>query len=661
MLCEPVLRLIETRTDAPRVAVLLDDTESMLVSGSQSRGTVDAFLGSAHSASLSPAEIHYYSFAGSITPLGDEPPDSLTLPGQTTNLSAALTGIGSKLREENIRAVVLVSDGNYNEGRNPLNELEELGVPVFTVGVGDTQRQKDLLVDRVYTNTLAYAGSNVPVDVYLRSFGYDGDRVGVTLSEGNEVLARQTVELTAGRTEYPLRFTVPAGTEGTHKYTVSADGLPGEVTDRNNSQSVFLKVLRSRIRVVIFAGTPSPDVAAVGQALREDPQLEVRSFIQKSRGTFIGEAPGRQVLDSADCFVFINFPSVLTGDPTLQAIRTAMTGRKGPLLYVHGKAVDHRKLGTFESFIPFTVSPPNNAEDLVFASVPDPMQDNPLVVDRTGDLTVEAWENLPPVYKLRSAFGAKPGSDVLATARLQNFPLNEPLVLSRSVGGNKSIAVTGHGIYRWRLMAQGSASTRMFFTSFLSNAVRWLTTRENEKQVRVRPAKEIFTTAEEADFRAEVYNEQLFPVDDAEVTVEITDGTRTQAVGLQPVGNGRYEGSFGAVPGGEYTFNATARTAGRSLGTDAGKFTVGGVNVEYLSTRMDSDLLARIARQSGGEFFTPDRADQVWAAVNGGVKLTAREEVLRREIEIWNWGYLGGIVLFLLAGEWFLRKRWALL
>src|SRR6185436_1510654 len=109
-------------------------------------------------------------------------------------------------------------------------ELESLSLPVFAAGAGDTLRQKDLVVDRVFTNAIAYAGSSVPVETHLRSFGFSGKRVEVVLSEGKTTVASVPVDLGASRTEYPVRFSIPAGEEGVHKYVVSVGALPGELT-----------------------------------------------------------------------------------------------------------------------------------------------------------------------------------------------------------------------------------------------------------------------------------------------------------------------------------------------------------------------------------------------------------------------------------------------
>ena len=47
LLAEPVVQFVDTRTDAPVVAVLLDDTRSVTVAGKDAREGVDRFLRSA--------------------------------------------------------------------------------------------------------------------------------------------------------------------------------------------------------------------------------------------------------------------------------------------------------------------------------------------------------------------------------------------------------------------------------------------------------------------------------------------------------------------------------------------------------------------------------------------------------------------------------------
>src|SRR5207253_2055922 len=83
----------------------------------------------------------------------------------------------------------------------------------------------------------------------------------------------------------------------------------------------------------------------------------------------------------------------------------------------------------------------------------------------------------------QTTFHTKPESELLASASTQNIVLNEPLVVLRSVNRQKSVAVTGYGVWRWQLLSQGNEVTGQFLKLFITNVVRWLTTKEDEKNV----------------------------------------------------------------------------------------------------------------------------------------------------------------------------------
>src|SRR6185369_17643299 len=68
-------------------------------------------------------------------------PFSLPQPGRGTDLHQPLEGALEKFR--NLLAVVLISDGDWNEGPAPAlaaSRLRSKGVPVFTVPVGSPER-----------------------------------------------------------------------------------------------------------------------------------------------------------------------------------------------------------------------------------------------------------------------------------------------------------------------------------------------------------------------------------------------------------------------------------------------------------------------------------------------------------------------------------------
>jgi hypothetical protein len=225
------------------------------------------------------------------------------------------------------------------------------------------------------------------------------------------------------------------------------------------------------------------------------------------------------------------------------------------------------------------------------------------------------------------------------------------------VNKQKSLAVLGHGLWRWRLMAQGTPETGRLLSAFLSNGIRWLTTHEDSRPVKVSTSKEAFTQGEPVEFVGQVYDAAMQPVDNGQLRVTVRRGEKETATVLRPIGNGRYEGSIEGLGEGDYTFGALAKTDGQQLGEDNGRFTVGELNLEFQETRMNSSLLREIAQRTGGHYYTIQELETLVQDITSQPSFSARESVRTRTLELWNWQYSLTAVILLLGVEWFIRKR----
>lgn len=654
---EPLLKLLFRQEQEPVLAVLIDGSESMAVRDrAAERSTlIREFLAKNELRTL-PSKISYYQFSSDLENIRSLQPDSLRFDGETTDLATVLGQLLELGARENIQAAVLISDGVYTVGRNPLAVVEEFGIPLYTVGVGDTVDQRDVLIAKVTTNNIVYAETRVPVDVRVRSSGFKNEKVELTLAHGASVLDRKILQLQEGTRDYSVSLSYEPKEEGTQKYTVAVSTLQGELTHKNNFRSFFVKVLKTKLHVLLVAGAPSPDVSTVKQTLLEERHFRLKTLIQKRAGEFYEGIPTQTMLDSADCLVLIGFPSAASSPSHLQLIANTLERTKKPVLFIASKTLDFEKLRRFESVLPFSFSAPSTLEILVFPEVTEKQRTH-VLVQLGGEVNAESWQKLPPVFKTQTVFRAKPEADVLASAKIQSVVLNEPLVLTRTVARQKSFALMGHAIWRWRLLAQGNPQTEKFLPLLLTNAVRWLTTLEEGKNVRVLPTKETFTTAEPVEFTGEVYDDQLRPVDNAELRVSVTSKDRKAETILRNIGSGRYEGSVEGLGAGDYTFSAKATQDGNALGEDRGKFSVGQTNVEFLETKMNKQLLEQLAYRTNGLYADIGRASSLIDSLRARVQFTPKEIIHTAEIELWNWQYLTGLLVLLLATEWFVRKR----
>lgn len=227
LLFEPILQRITTTEQEPTIAILLDNSISMTVKNSG--GAPQEFIQKNFSekvlrkiGTLQPKIFSFSNGAAEVRSV-----DSMNFSGGETDIARAFSNIKEKISPENIQAVMLVSDGNVTSGFTPLYQAEELGIPVFTVGLGDTMEQQDILVAKVLTNNVAYAETKLPIDVVVRNTGYDNTSVIVSLNENGKLIEQKIIPLSKLQRDYTLSFSVPLTAEGMKKITASVSPLKG--------------------------------------------------------------------------------------------------------------------------------------------------------------------------------------------------------------------------------------------------------------------------------------------------------------------------------------------------------------------------------------------------------------------------------------------------
>jgi len=656
---EPILGLVYTRDKPPALAILVDNSRSMSLvdrTGERAQHTRDLLAGKNTGKLSELGKLKLYRFAETLKELPS--PDSLHFDGGGTDISTALKLIKEKIDEDNIQAVILVTDGNYNLGENPLHEAGRLNIPIFTIGIGDSAEQKDLLITKVVANEIVYEGSRVPLDATVKSSGFDGEQVEVALSEDSKQLDRQTLTLRKGTWEYTVKFAFEPKDEGLKRYTVSVSRLEGEITTANNTKAVFVKVLKSRMKVVLLGGAPSPDVAFVRRALEEDKNVELRSFVQRDAQSFYEGEPTPETFREAECFVLVGFPLSNSRGDILRELQAEIEQRRKPVLFLLSRNVDLNKLRMFDSSLPFVSGPARLDEASVYLQVLEGQRTHPIM---TLGGSRNLWSNLPPIYKTGTSFRPKPEAEVLAVTRIQEVTTNEPLIISRNVAGLRSVGVTGYGIWRWKLLTQTTEPSSDALHLFVSSCIRWLTTREESKLVKIVPTKEVFTGGEPVELVGQVYDRMYKPIEDAEVKVIARKNSEIHETILSPAGNGRYEGAFDALGDGEYEFSGSAVLEGDRLGEDKGRFSVGALDIELQQTRMNKPLLEQIAYQSGAKYLDAQAADQLADKIKESVKLASRELRYSNELQLWSLPAILLLIILLFVSEWYLRKQSGLL
>jgi len=152
LLLSPLLKSVITETKKPVVVLAQDHSESL---STELRGEgLDKYRdnwNALRDALSENYEVHELAF-------GDEVRETVDFKfvDKVTNLSQLMRDVYDRYGGQNLGAVIVASDGIYNEGSNPAYADVQLNAPVYTVALGDTTPKKDLPIKRVFHNQIAY-------------------------------------------------------------------------------------------------------------------------------------------------------------------------------------------------------------------------------------------------------------------------------------------------------------------------------------------------------------------------------------------------------------------------------------------------------------------------------------------------------------------------
>jgi hypothetical protein len=660
MLLEPKLETRNKQLQPPVIAVLHDDSESILINRDstylrteypkQLKGFMDKL-------NTDKVKTHFFAFSNELG--GDAHPDSLSYRGEGTNISNALSGAAKLFSNQNLGAIVLLTDGISTSGMNPLYTLEDFQQPVYTVLLGDTTPQKDIRIGEVLYNQIAYLDNETPIKVKLLSSGYDAATVKVSIIGGGKVLGSQNVSLSRERSIADADFMVKPGQTGIMQYTITVDPLPDELTTRNNSKAIFINVLETKVKIAIFGGYPHPDLGALRNGLMRDDRYETTEFIHKSPTAYYTE-PSAYNLADFDLFVLHNFPLSASDAAMLDKIKNEIDGRKAPLMVFVGQSTNLQTLkGSLGDRIGIT---PSTLQSNVEEAMPIFKEEYRNHATYTfDDNWIRMMNSSPPLYRNQSEWKAGGDTKVYATARIKGVALDYPIYGLQNHLERKNMVFIGENF--WRMRAHAELETESFdaFDTWIYNNIQWLIVREDKRRFKVTPSKQLFTGSEPVLFKGEAYDESYHPLSGVDIKLKLKyPNGKTDDLYLNETGNARYFLELNNLEEGTYSYEAVGTKNEAKVGTDRGEFSIGRSNIEHLNLTADKGLLAQIALRTRGTLHDSRNlgklADEILAL--SSLKPVANVTIKRLGFQEFRWIFF--LLLGLLAAEWVARKWYSL-
>ncbi|HEV7224947.1 MAG TPA: hypothetical protein VGN42_19745, partial [Pirellulales bacterium] len=652
-------------------------------------------------------EISIYGFDSQLKPLAAERNavqdlDELRAEGAATGIGDALAGALAAHRGQPLAGILLATDGRSNSGADPRDVAAQAGkddVPIVSLALGTLEGPRNARLADIEASPVIFIRDPVDISVLIESRGLKDVAASVALEQRQEdgswrEVGREQTLLGEDAMLKRVNFRITPEALGHVDYRASVSDVGPELSADDNSDTVSIRVVRERIRVLLVAGYPSPEVQFLRNALLRDNALEFASWLQSAEQAYenVGHRPIRRLpanqkeLDQYDVLVLFD-PDMRGLGPAWPEMIAKFVGEAGGgLIYVAGElgsqklfspaAGDGSELGiggadsSWLKILPVVRDPGlyqssadvrlSSRETWTLELSPEGAADAVFQFAAEGGRNREILASLPGMYWHFPVTRAKPGAVVLARhgdPRMRNQFGRHVLMATQLYGPGRTVFIGFDSTYRWRYLHEE------YFDGF------WARLIDRVGRSKVLGGRYPFTLAtdksayrvgDRVTVRAELLESSAEASAISELRGEVEWGPETsQPLAFEPLAEDAsvLEAAFTASEAGAYTARVVPSSAGdleSGLRPATLAFRVEPPHAERDNPTLDRPLLEDIARASGGSVLSITEREKLPAAF----RTHQVTRTLEHRDEVWDAPLLCGGVMLLLTLEWLLRKKY---
>jgi len=635
-LLSPLLRTTETDTRKPVIVLAQDVSESTLVGMSAEQR--NAYLDQWQAVRQNLQEdfrVEQLSFGAQVREGMDT-----SFSDKVSNISALVESINDRFAGDNLGALVLASDGIYNEGSNPVYSADQVQAPIYTVALGDTTPKRDLVLRRIFYNRIAYLGDQFKVQVDIAARNLAGQRSNLVVYKVNdgaqERLSSQVININSRDFFTTAELTLDADEPGVQRYRLALSPLDKEVSRANNTKDFFIDVLDARQQILILASAPHPDLTALRQSISVNKNYETTV-------EFLGETS--QPVEEYDFVVLHQIPD---REKDGSSIVRRLQNNNIPHLYILGMGTDFQRFNQLQSLLSVQTDGRNtNDAQAQIAS-------NFNLFTIGEELRTEI-PKFPPMTAPFGEFSASAAGEVLLYQRIRKIDTEYPLLLLGQADGTKQGMLVAEGIWRWRLFDYLQRENHELFDEMISKVVQYVSLKEDKRKFRVSLDKVIFNENEQIFFDAELYNNSYELINTPDATLQIVNEDGNEFDYAFDRTENAYRLNAGSLPVGNYRYSAEVIYDEERLTFD-GEFSVQPIQLELYETTADHQVLRLLSQQQGGELLFTDQLASLPERLREKDTIKPVIYNTQRTQPLINIRWFFAILLILFTAEWFLRR-----
>jgi hypothetical protein len=540
---------------------------------------------------------------------------------------------------DNIGAMIIVGDGIYNRGENPVSGVGRFSFPVYCIGIGDTNIVTDASITNIKVNRNAFVGNKFPAELNLHFEKMANQPVTLRMLKDEIEVFNQ--RLVPSNDDYftTLNLSFDAEKPGLQHYSAELITNTKERNRLNNLSDFVINVLQNKQKILVLSEGPHPDIGAIKNTLELQPNYEVSVFTSE---------PYPVTLKDFNLIIMNQIPSAsLAG----RSLVTKSLESKIPLLILVGNKTFLPQLKQLNLGIEIVPQSENGEEA-------QPVINPDFGIFSLNEEMTAIIEKFPPLQVSFSDYKLDPSLSVMLYQNIKTVKTQRPLVAMGNLEGRKVGFIFGEGIWRWRLYNYYLNESHQQFDEFVEALIQYLSLRENDDNFIVKYQQVVYDS-DPVILTAEVYNKNFELINTSEVTATLTDQKGNTFQFVFDKDGKYYRLNAGKLPVGNYNFTAKV-TVGKEEFSETGNFAVMPLNIENVVTKADFNVLFQMANNTGGKFYTKEGLDELITTVKNNQNIKPTSYFQTAINEILNLKGLFFVLLIIFGMEWFLRKYWGI-
>ncbi|WP_337040632.1 vWA domain-containing protein [Emticicia sp. 17c] len=634
LLVNPLLRSNKTTIEKPAVVLAIDNSSSMAQGGQEKLVQLKENLQKLKEG------IEAKNINVEIKTLQEEADNTeintIKFGEKTTDLSGLLANIKNNYEGRNLTDVILVSDGIANAGISPT--YGKYNFNIHTIGLGDTTQKKDIKINTINANRIAYLGNKFPIQAEISSYGYQGKSTTVLLKQGGKVLDKQIISFDKAMDLKQVTFYTSADQKGMQRYSIEVAGLTGEFLSKNNLRDVYIDVVDGKEKILLVALAPHPDIKAIKAIIEKNELYELNvKIIQSDNLNEIGTQP-------FDVLILHQLPDLYGAGGSVVSRLLAL---QKPTLFVLGSQTNIASFNGLQQTL--SIISQRGRADKVTAKFNASFN----LFNLDGD-KLNILEKLPPVLAPFGDYKPATGSEIILYQRVGSLVTPKPLLIANTANARKSAVLAGEGIWQWRLEEFALTDKQEIVDEVLMKTLQLISVKDDKRKLRVYPIAPEFSIDEKVIFENEAYNDIYERIYNQTIKLDITDekgSTKTYNYTISKE-NTRFE--ITGLSEGVYRYKASTQVLGKSEVVD-GQFIIKNTDLESLTNTADFNMLRTLAQQNNGKFFVASQLEKLKEYLSSNQspdKVTSIEEMN----EFINLKWIFFVLLTLASVEWVTRK-----